>query len=147
MAAASAAPPRRKARRSSSPFPATATRFCMIPPRSSNLAPRCGVGQAPDPAPVDPVLPAPDPAALRGPVAALRDCVARAAAQEDQGAGVRLIGLQALVFDEVSQIFHQHRTLSHRINARLGIARRASANAEISGSETPGNVPLNRTKA
>src|SRR5882672_4085462 len=37
MAAASAAPPRRKARRSSSPFPATATRLFIIPPRSSNI--------------------------------------------------------------------------------------------------------------
>src|SRR5467141_2785359 len=116
MAAARAAPPRRKARRSSSPFPATATRFCMIPPRSSNLAPRCGAGQAPDPAPVDPVLPAPDPAALRGPLASLRDRVARAAAQEEQGAGVRLIGFQAFVPDEVSQILHQHRALPHRMN-------------------------------
>src|SRR5216684_6064074 len=115
MAAASAAPPRRKARRSSSPFPATTTRFSMVPPGASNLVPRCGAGQAPDPAPVDPVLPAPDPAALRGPVAALRDRVARAAAQEEQGAGVRLIGFQALVLDEVSQIFRQHCTLPHRI--------------------------------
>src|ERR1700704_2820994 len=71
--------------------------------------------EAPDPAPVDPVLPVPDPAALRGPVAALRDRVACAAAQEEQGAGVRLIGLQAFVSDEASQIFNQHRALPHRI--------------------------------
>src|SRR6267142_1597217 len=133
MAAASAAPPRRKARRSSSPFPATTTRFFIIPPRSSNLAPRCGVGQAPDPAPVDPVLPAPDPAPLRGPLAALRDRVARTAAQQEQGAGVRLIGFQAFVSDEVSQIFHQRRALPHRVNARLGIERRAIADREDLG--------------
>src|SRR6267378_465217 len=89
--------------------------------------------EAPDPAPVDPVLPAPDPAALRGPVAALRDCIARAAAQEEQGAGVRLIGLQAFVSDEAPQIFNQHRTLPHRINARLGIQRRAIADREDLG--------------
>src|SRR2546428_10539042 len=76
--------------------------------------------EAPDPAPVDPVLPAPDPAALRGPVAALRDCVARAAAQEEQGAGVRLIRFQAFVFDDLSQVFRQHRPLPHRVDARLG---------------------------
>src|SRR5438034_653272 len=59
--------------------------------------------EAPDPAPVDPVLPVPDPAALRGPLAALRDRVARAAAQQEQGAGVRLIGFQPLVSREASQ--------------------------------------------
>src|SRR6267378_7433807 len=89
--------------------------------------------EAPDPAPVDPVLPAPDPAALRGPVAALRDCVARAAAQEEQGAGVRLIRFQAFVFDDLSQVFRQHRTLPHRINARLGIQRCAIADREDLG--------------
>src|SRR5207302_650157 len=83
--------------------------------------------EAPDPAPVDPVLPVPDPAALRGPLAALRDRVARAAAQQEQGARVRLIGLQALVSDEVSQVFHQRRALPHRVNARLGIERCAIA--------------------
>src|SRR5439155_8076282 len=46
MAAASAAPPRRKARRSRSPFPATTTRFFMVPPRMSNIVPRRGAGQA-----------------------------------------------------------------------------------------------------
>src|SRR5882762_4365398 len=46
MAAASAAPPRRKARRSRSPFPATASRFFMVPPRVRNIAPRCAAGQA-----------------------------------------------------------------------------------------------------
>src|SRR5207247_10556977 len=79
--------------------------------------------EAPDPAPVDPVLPVPDPAALRGPLAALRDRVARAAAQQEQGAGVRLIGFQPLVSREVAQVFHQQRTLPHRIDPRHGNAR------------------------
>src|SRR5438132_11348924 len=83
--------------------------------------------EARDPAPVDPVLPVPDPAALRGPLAALRDRVARTAAQQEQGAGVRLIGFQPLVSDEVSQVFHQHRALPHRVTARLGIERCAIA--------------------
>src|SRR3989441_7805658 len=38
MAAASAAPPRRKARRSSSPFPATTMRSFMIPPLEQHTA-------------------------------------------------------------------------------------------------------------
>src|SRR6266576_2491660 len=96
--------------------PGTTTRSRSVPGR-----------EAPDPAPVDPVLPVPDPAALRGPLAALRDRVARTAAQQEQGAGVRLIGLQAFVSDEVSQIFHQRRALPHRVNARLGIERCAIA--------------------
>src|SRR5207247_10271560 len=89
--------------------------------------------EAPDPAPVDPVLPVPAPAALRGPLAALRDRVARAAAQQEQGAGVRLIGFQPLVSREVSQVFHQQRTLPHRIDPRHGNARRAVAGREDLG--------------
>src|SRR5512134_676491 len=52
--------------------------------------------EARHPAPVDAILQPPQRAALRAPAAALRDDVARAAAQQQQRALLRHVGLQRL---------------------------------------------------